>query len=272
MTEKSNRYLIDETNITIEPILDKSDKIENIPIDYISDNKTIDKSIESISLSEDNIINSINTILESKLEEIVNVENTLNNSTVDSIEFILNDTKNTITSDLNNSVSSIELKKESVIDMTDNTMGDTTKLDILHNYEKYVLKTEFIEDMDKFQNKLIELFDTKFIDLKNELIINNNLLYEKQNHINTLEMDLKNKEILINDKMNIVENLDKELEELKQKIKQQNIVKLLTKLKSDEIKYPIIVMENEDLDKKTNVVKFTDESKINLIKRRKNIF
>ena len=126
--------------------------------------------------------------------------------------------------------------------------------------------------MYKFQNKLIELFDKKIVNLKKDLVLSNKLLYEKQNNIDTLEIDLKNKEILLNNNTDIIKDLNVELDELKKKVKQQDIVKLLTKLKSDENKCPIIVMENEELDNKTNVVKFMDESKLNLIKRRKKIF
>ena len=250
MTEKNNKYLIDETTISIEPILDNSDTIENITIDYIPENKIIDKSIELLSIEK---------IIDSKIEENINVKNiepVLDNYTVNSIESILDKSDVLINETVN-------INKDTV-----NSVIETDISKILINDEKYVLKTDFIRDLDK----LTELFDEKIMDLKKEFIDSNKSLYEKQKHIDILEDDLKNKEMLINDNTNIVNNLNQELEELKKKVKQQDIVKLLTKLKSDDTKSPIIIMENEDLDNKTNVVKFMDESKINLIKRRKKIF
>ena len=257
--EKNNKYLIDERTITIEPILDNSNMIENITIEYISENKTIDNYIELLPLSVDNVINS-------KVEENININSVFNNFvesfsdtfTVNSIESILDDSiVNIVNTDI-------------LINETENIKTDT--FSILKNDEKYVLKTEFNSELYKFQNKLIELFDKKIVNLKKDLVLSNKLLYEKQNNIDTLEIDLKNKEILLNNNTDIIKDLNVELDELKKKVKQQDIVKLLTKLKSDENKCPIIVMENEELDNKTNVVKFMDESKLNLIKRRKKIF
>jgi hypothetical protein len=125
------------------------------------------------------------------------------------------------------------------------------------------LEKEIIEESEKFKNK-IEL-------LERNIEILNNTLSDKLSYIVILQEDLKNKDILLNNKTDKNNELLLELQEIKHKNKQQNMVSLLTKLKTNEIKVPIIVQTEINNDDDIEYINKNNNLKSKLIKNRRKI-
>ena len=95
------------------------------------------------------------------------------------------------------------------------------------------------------------------------------MLDEKEKNINILKEESKKKDIILNNKNSKIDELTFELDEIKLKNKQQNMVTLLTKLKNTEIKVPIVV--EKIIEEDDNNIKFPEKSKTLIVKRRKRI-
>ena len=102
-----------------------------------------------------------------------------------------------------------------------------------------------------------------------ELLNVKKILDERDKCIYIFKEESKKKDILLNNKNSKIDNLTFELDEIKLKNKQHNMVSLLTKLKNTESKVPIIV--EKMIEENTNNIKFPETSKALLVKRRKRI-
>jgi hypothetical protein len=169
---------------------------------------------------------------------------------------------------------------EIIIEIVPNLENGIKKLDDVINQEnaenndksdeECILKNNILDGAEHFINKINLLQkDIELFQLKLETV--ENLLQEKIFHNNNLQEDLKNKESILNNKNEKINELNIELEEIKHKNKQQNMVSLLTKLKTNEIKVPIVVEKEIEPESNDNI-KYPDKTKALLIKRRKNVF
>jgi hypothetical protein len=169
-----------------------------------------------------------------------------------------------------------ELKQIEIIqyENTDNCEDQTIEIiPILENEECKIcnLEKEILDKNELFQNE-IDLLVKEIELLKMKLSNTENLLQEKNIHLNILQDELKNKEISLNNKTEKINNIELELEDVRYKNKQQNMVSLLTKLKTNEIKVPIIIQEDLETENTENI-NFPNKTKKDiLLRRRKKIF
>ena len=135
--------------------------------------------------------------------------------------------------------------------LRENTDNDELTIEILPIFNNEIelekeeckicnLEKEISDKNEIFQNKIDLLVKDNEL-LKMKLSNTENLLQEKNLHINILQDELKNKEISLNNKIEKINDIEIELDDIKHKNKQQNMVTLLTKLKTNEIKVPIVI-------------------------------
>ena len=166
--------------------------------------------------------------------------------------------------------------------LRENTDNDELTIEILPIFNNEIelekeeckicnLEKEILDKNEIFQNKIDLLVKDNEL-LKMKLSNTENLLQEKNLHINILQDELKNKEISLNNKTEKINDIEIELDDIKHKNKQQNMVTLLTKLKTNEIKVPIVV-EQELEQENTENINFPNKTRKDiLVRRRKNIF
>ena len=180
---------------------------------------------------------------------------------------------------------------EIIIEILPNLENDMNKLNISHvvNDDVNEVKQDVVKDkensLDTFNLEEKETLRNKINLLENDiknLILKldkseellrsvESVLHDKTAHNSVLQEELKNKEILLNNKTEKINELNLELESIKHKNKQQNMVSLLTKLKTTDVKVPIVVQEMVETESNDNI-KHQNSTKSLLIKRRKKVF
>ena len=166
-----------------------------------------------------------------------------------------------------NKISVSNLVKDEVNEVKQDVVKDTEhSLDTFNLEEKETLQNKINLLENDIKNLILKL------DKSEELLKSvESLLHDKTSHNNVLQEDLKNKEMLLNNKTEKINELSLELEDIRHKNKQQNMVSLLTKLKTNDIKIPIVVEEPIEAEQ-NNTIKYPNNTKALLIKRRKKVF